>query len=168
MRYYYFVSFLVVASLMSSCGFYRRDILFKASKEKEAEFAAISKQVKTPKNYLVQRNDYLEFQIFTNKGENVIDPTSEYQKQMSSAGATSQSSLVRYLIQADGCADLPIIGHTKLDSLTLHQVDSLLSKEYGKYYQDVSDMFTSSAMVPDRPSGEVELLPEVGPQTPWN
>jgi polysaccharide export outer membrane protein len=33
--------------------------------------------------------------------------------------------------------DLPIIGHTKVDSLNIHQCDSLLANLYGKYYLDV-------------------------------
>lgn len=135
---------IVTLSVFSSCRFYRRDILFKASKEKEAEFAALSKQVKTPKNYLIQKNDYIDFQIFTNKGESIVDPTSEYQKQVSSINTGATSARIKYLIQADGCADLPIIGHVKLDSLTIHQVDSLLSEKYNKFYQDV---FVSSKVL---------------------
>jgi polysaccharide export outer membrane protein len=130
---------LLIVTLLafSSCRFYRRDILFKASKEKEAEFAALSKQIKTPKNYLIQKNDYIDFQIFTNKGESIVDPTSEYQKQVNSINSAAAVARIKYLVQADGCADLPIIGHIKLDSLTIHQADSLLGEKYGKFYQDV-------------------------------
>jgi len=128
--------FLFLISL-SSCSIYKRDLLFRASKEKEKEFNDASKLVKTPANYLIEKNDFLEFQIFTNKGEIIIDPTSEFAKQVATGGASGGSSRLKFLIQSDGCADLPIIGHTKLDSLTLHQCDSLLSVFYGKYYLDV-------------------------------
>jgi protein involved in polysaccharide export with SLBB domain len=104
----------------------------------EKEFAKNSLDIKVPSNYLTRKNDFLEFKIFTNKGESVIDPTSEYMKQVNNAGSGGGSSnSAKYLIQADGCADLPILGHIKLDSLTLHQTDSLLAEKYGKYYQDV-------------------------------
>jgi polysaccharide export outer membrane protein len=116
---------------------YRRDILFKADRKLEQEFAKNSGMIKTPANYLLNKNDILEFVIFTNKGEAIIDPTSEFMKQVNMASGTNRSGSARYLIQADGCADLPILGHVKLDSLTLHQVDSMLSVKYGQYYQDV-------------------------------
>lgn len=124
---------------MSSCNLYRRDILFKASREIEKQFAKGSQTVATPPNYLVSKNDMLEFIIFTNKGEAIIDPTSEFMRQINSTtnNGSGKSGGARYLIQGDGCADLPILGHVKLDSLTLHQIDSLLSVKYGQYYQDV-------------------------------
>lgn len=132
--------FLLFLLLFASCDIYRRDILFKASKEVEKEFARNATLVKTPANYLIAKNDILEFIIFTNKGESVIDPTSEYLRQVNAnnnQGNRTNTGTGRYLIQADGCADLPILGHVKLDSLTMHQVDSLLSEKYGQFYQDV-------------------------------
>lgn len=121
---------------MSSCELYRRDILFKAPKEKEAEFLKASYSIQNPKNYLINKNDYLEFQIFSNHGEILVDPTSEFVKQVTSAGSSATKG-VKYLVQSDGCVDLPIIGHTKVDSLNIHQCDSLLANLYGKYYLDV-------------------------------
>jgi polysaccharide export outer membrane protein len=127
-----------ILAMLSSCSVYRRDILFKASKEMEKEFGKNSTITKTPPNYLLSKNDLLEFVIFTNKGEVIIDPTSELMKQVSAVqGSANRQGGARYLIQRDGCADLPILGHTKLDSLTLHQVDSLLAVKYGQFYQDV-------------------------------
>jgi len=130
------MAFLILI-FFTSCDVYRRDILFKASREMEKEFAKNSLDIKVPSNYLTKKNDYLEFVIFTNKGESVIDPTSEYMKQVNSVGSGNGRLNSKYLIQADGCADLPILGHIKIDSLTIHQTDSLLAEKYGKYYQDV-------------------------------
>ena len=127
----------LILIFLSSCDVYRRDILFKASREMEKEFAKNSMDIKVPSNYLTKKNDLLEFVIFTNKGESVIDPTSEFMKQINALGGGAARLNARYLIQADGCADLPILGHVKLDSLTIHQTDSLLAEKYGKYYQDV-------------------------------
>ena len=127
----------IILIFFTSCDVYRRDILFKASREMEKEFAKNSMDIKVPSNYLTKKNDLLEFVIFTNKGESVIDPTSEFMKQVNALGAGATRLNARYLIQSDGCADLPILGHVKLDSLTIHQTDSLLAEKYGKYYQDV-------------------------------
>jgi polysaccharide export outer membrane protein len=131
---------LFLLMFVTSCDIYRRDILFKADRQMEKEFAKNSSLIKTPANYQIGKNDILEFMIFTNKGESVIDPTSEYLRQVNAnnnANGRSGAGTGRYLIQADGCADLPILGHVKLDSLTMHQVDSLLSVKYGQFYQDV-------------------------------
>jgi polysaccharide export outer membrane protein len=135
----FFFRFILVGLLsfiLFSCNVYRRDILFKAPKEKEQEFARNALSIVTPPNYMLMKNDHFQFSIFTNKGEAIIDPTSEFVKQVSSGSGNTFGSN-KYLIQADGCADLPILGHVKLDSLTLHQVDSILSVKYGQYYQDV-------------------------------
>jgi polysaccharide export outer membrane protein len=136
MNFRLIVSFILFSVLFSSCELYRRDILFKAPKEKEAEFLKASYSIRNPKNYLIYKNDYIEFQLFSNNGEILVDPTSEFAKQMSSGGS-STSRAIKYLVQNDGCVDLPIIGHTKIDSLNIHQCDSLLANLYGKYYLDV-------------------------------
>ncbi len=136
MNFRLIVSFILFSVLFSSCELYRRDVLFKAPKEKEAEFLKASYSIRNPKNYLIYKNDYIEFQIFSNKGEILVDPTSEFMKQVTSTGGSS-SRVIKYLVQSDGCVDLPIIGHTKVDSLNIHQCDSLLASLYGKYYLDV-------------------------------
>lgn len=96
---------------------------------------ARSDSVQTPRNYRIARNDLIEFQIFTNKGEFIIDPTAELSKQASNVSSTN--TRVRYLVQGDGMVNLPILGKVKVDSLTLDQFDSTMSVLYGKYYQDV-------------------------------
>lgn len=133
MRFFNF--FLVIALFSSSCKIYKRNILFRASKEQEKQFREAAKNIQTPKNYLVQKNDFIEFIMLTNKGEVLVDPTSEFAKQISGGGIAASNS-VKFLVQADGAVELPILGRVKIDSLTLSQCDSLLSKEYGKFYQD--------------------------------
>ena len=127
---------LVVTVLAQSCSFYKRDVLFKAPKEKEEEFAKNALGTKTGKNYLTNKNDFIEFVVFTNKGEVLIDPTSEFAKQVNAGSSGSGGAKIRYLIEGDGYARLPIIGRVKLDSLTIRQCDSLLGSMYSKYYQD--------------------------------
>ena len=118
---------------MSSCRYYTRDILFKADKEKEKEFKEVAKTITTPKNYIINKNDKLEFVMFTNKGEIMVDPTSEFAKQIS-GGGSAQGSNLSFLVQYDGCVNLPILGKVKVDSITLNECDSLLAKLYSKYY----------------------------------
>jgi len=132
MKQIYYLLFILS---FTSCRLYKRDLLFRADKEKEKEFFEMSKKIITPKNYLISKNDLIDFSLVTNKGEILIDPTSELSKQTaSSAGAGSVGA--KYLVQGDGFVDLPILGRVNLDSLTLHQCDSLLASLYSKYYLD--------------------------------
>lgn len=101
----------------------------------EKVFKQNGESVKVRNNYIISKGDYIEFQIFTNKGEVLVDPTSEFSKQVAGgANATSVSSRIKYLVRSNGCVDLPILGPTKVDSLTNHQCDSLLAQLYSKYY----------------------------------
>lgn len=118
----------------SSCRYYKRDILFKAPKEMNEVFKRNGETVKVRNNYVISKGDYIEFQIFTNKGEVLVDPTSEFSKQVAGGANASSASRVRYLVRSNGCVDLPILGETKVDSLTNHQCDSLLATLYSKYY----------------------------------
>lgn len=120
--------------ISASCTYYKRDILFKAKKEKNEEFFKNGTQAKVGHNYVISKGDYIEFQIFTNKGEILVDPTSEFAKQISGASGASSGSRIKYLVQSDGRINLPILGMVKIDSLTNHQCDSVLSKLYSKYY----------------------------------
>lgn len=130
-----FLPILLLFFAIGSCKYYKRDVLFKATKEIEAGFSKNSTGISTPKNYLINKGDFIEFQVFTNKGEVLIDPTSEFAKQIS-GGAAANTSRIKFLIQGDGYSVLPIVGKVKLDSLTVPQCDSVLSSLYSKFYQD--------------------------------
>lgn len=119
-----------------SCKMYRRHVLFKADDEAEMTFKETADKITTPPNYLIQKNDQLEFLVFTNKGEVLVDPTSEFAKQITTGVGGQTTQTVKYLVQHDGMVNLPILGKIKVDSLTLHQCDSLLAGLYSKYYQD--------------------------------
>lgn len=127
---------LFIFAFLGSCTYYKRDIMFKAPKEKEKEFKENSYIQKVPKNYLISKNDQLEFAVFTNKGEVLIDPTSEFSKQIAGSASNAFSSRVKYTVQADGYIFLPILGRLKVDSLTVFQCDSLLALQYSKFYQE--------------------------------
>lgn len=107
--------------------------------DKETAALMLKQQVKeAERNYLVRKNDHIEFQLFTNKGEVIVDPTNELSKILGTTGGGNATlARARYLIQWDGKANLPLIGKIKLDSFTVAQVDSILSEAYSKYYQDV-------------------------------
>ncbi len=87
------------------------------------------------KNYIIQKNDYLKLDVFSNKGERVIDPN----PQLSNAAANqtpSTSQQFTYLVDLNGVAKFPMVGELKLESLTLRQAEEILQKEYEKYFKE--------------------------------
>lgn len=117
------------------------------------------------KNYMVRKFDFVGVEIFTNKGELLTDPNMEIQMggrqlditqagQMQGQNMMNQGGIAgqqqgmmgmgignfgtfrRYMVQDDGQAYLPLLGATKLEGMKLYQVDSLLSKQYEKYYKE--------------------------------
>ncbi len=160
-RQVFFLLFLIF--LCTSCGFYRYTILFKEDEtfNNEAFKKATLLAEQAEKNYMVRKFDFVGVEIFTNKGELLTDPNMEIQmggrqvdvtqggqnqianqgvvgQQQGGAGAgiSNFGTFRRYMVQDDGNAYLPLLGATKLEGLKLYQVDSLLSKQYEKYYKD--------------------------------
>jgi len=86
------------------------------------------------KNYVIQKYDYLELEMFTNKGEKIIDPQSP-----SPAGQSNGNTVVarpNYIVDANGVSKFPMIGEVKLEGLTIRQAEDLLQEAYSKYYED--------------------------------
>jgi len=87
-------------------------------------------------NYRIQPGDLLNVEVYTNKGELLIDPNFELLKD--SRGNLQENRLnPDYLVQEDGSVKLPIVGMMDLQGLTLHEAEGILEKEYSNYYKDV-------------------------------
>jgi len=88
------------------------------------------------KSYVIQKNDYLRLEVFSNKGERVIDPDGELLKQMGTASQNIVKTQLSYLVNTNGIAKFPMIGELKVDSLTLRQAEEILQKQYDHFYTD--------------------------------
>ena len=112
---------------------------------------------RTARNYTIHPNDLLNIQVFTNKGEKLIDPNGELRFGVAGAGssatpvaAPSASSMTRgggggastipgstqYVVQADGTVRLPLVDRVSLQGLSLIQADSVLKIRYSEYYKE--------------------------------
>jgi polysaccharide export outer membrane protein len=102
---------------------------------------AIEKEaIATERNYLIQKNDLLRLDIYSNNGEKLIDPnpemsggTAKTSNQSSQQTPTEQTS---YLVDLNGLAKLPMIGEIKLEGLTLRQAEEVVQKEYSKFFKE--------------------------------
>jgi len=150
MRFLLSVAFIVaLLSSLSSCKYYKQDILVQTDSSYNWNNIALTKQ-NADKNYYIKKNDWIEIQVFTNKGELILDPNSDFARQVaggvisnqfltpgiSTLGSDNTAQRGRYLIGTDGTAMIPLIGRVKLDSLTYCQADSLLSVKFSSHYQD--------------------------------
>lgn len=134
LRLFYSILTLFSASLLfSSCASYRQNIMFRAT---NAE--AVQTRVReTEKNYVIQKNDRLELEVYTGKGERLIDPEKYLSTGDNLQGSASAKKEVNsYLVGQDGLVKLPMVGSINLLGLTITQAEELLQKEFTKFYKD--------------------------------
>ena len=122
--------------LLTSCGSYRQNIMFKTETDVIPENIAAA-VYEAEKNYVIQKNDFITVEVFTNGGERIIDPDFELLKEI---GFQNNQGLLRpnpnYLIQQDGNAKLPMIGMVQLDGLNLQNAELIIQEKYAEYYEN--------------------------------
>jgi polysaccharide export outer membrane protein len=145
--------FLLAVLMLASCASYKQNIMFKVSDGQVLQSQATSVQ----HNYVIQTNDNLKLEVFTNAGERIVDPNS--QSMMTSPGEKDvQRPVVEYLVNTSGLVKFPLIGELKVEGLTLHEAEEILQKEYAKYYQQpyvVLQYTNKRVIVLGAPGGQV-------------
>jgi protein involved in polysaccharide export with SLBB domain len=110
---------------------------------------------RTARNYTIHPNDLLNIQIFTNKGEKLIDPNGELRfgggastggsaiatgastgGGRAGGGGTAVPGSTQFVVQADGTVRLPLVDRVSLQGLSLIQADSVLKIRYSEYYKE--------------------------------
>jgi protein involved in polysaccharide export with SLBB domain len=110
---------------------------------------------RTARNYTIHPNDLLNIQVFTNKGEKLIDPNGELRfggagggnsaapaagggnsSASRGGGATAVPGSTQFVVQADGTVRLPLVDRVSLQGLSLIQADSVLKTRYSEYYKE--------------------------------
>ncbi len=89
------------------------------------------------KNYLLKANDVLLLDVFTNNGERLIDPN--FELVTNGMGGQQQQQFrdrFQYIIQADGSANLPIVGNVQLEGITLFEAEEKLASKFDVIYKD--------------------------------
>ncbi|MGI4824215.1 MAG: polysaccharide biosynthesis/export family protein [Janthinobacterium lividum] len=148
---------LPVLGLLSSCTtsrYYNQRTMFQLTKGADGviDTAKLRRAVnRTARNYTIHTNDLLNIQVFTNKGEKLVDPNGELRfgtggagSSTIAAGASSSGrggggtvpSSTQYVVQADGTVHLPLVDRVYLQGLSLVQADSVLKISYSAYYKE--------------------------------
>lgn len=85
-------------------------------------------------NYSIQPNDRLLLQVYTQKGERIIDPEFELTENVQNIDNIRPQ--LDYLVLEDGAVKLPMVGPVTLEGLTLHEAEEYLQKRYAIFYTD--------------------------------
>ncbi len=119
---------LSISVFMTSCKVYKQDIMFRVD---EATKLATAVQT-AERNYVIQTDDILRVDVFTNDGERIIDPNFELQQ-----GNINPQNLLRftYLVQLDGMVKIPVVGKVKLEGLTIDAAETVLEGLFEEYYK---------------------------------
>jgi polysaccharide biosynthesis/export protein len=111
---------------------------------------------KAEDNYVIQKNDLLQLSVFTNKGEKIIDPNQEINKETPSSQTATPA--INYLVDINGVVKFPQINEIKLEGLTIRQAEQILEKEYNQPYVDafvILKFINKRVVVLGAPGGQV-------------
>ena len=114
----------------ASCASYKQNIMFKVDNA-----AVVQQQVEAAeKNYVIQQNDLLQLDVYTNNGERIIDPDMQLTRDIGTQNLNSRP-VPTYLVDLAGVAKFPMIGEIKVEGLKIRDAESVLQKEYSNYYK---------------------------------
>lgn len=144
---------LLIGIILTSCSSYKQNIMFSLP-----EGYDVKQQVETAeRNYIIQKNDLLELEVYTNKGERIIDPDLALAKDMSVQNKDVRT-VPSYLVDISGTSKFPMIGEFKLEGLSIRQAEEMLQKAYSTFYQDafvILKFINKRVIVLGAPGGQV-------------
>lgn len=125
---------LIFLILFTSCKSYKQDILFQLDDDfTESDLETAKEQIES--NYILEPNDILLLDVFTNKGERIIDPNFELAAQ-GGAQLQQQQQDFGFVVQADGTVFFPLIGRFEAQGMNLLEAELKLAEEYSNFYID--------------------------------
>lgn len=150
---------LGLVCLLTACSSYKRNLMFRPPEDfvgkKTTEADA------TVKNYVIQVNDYLKLQVYSNKGERIIDPEGALYTEKNATGQNQVRVEPTYLVAVDGTVKFPMIGSVALVGMTIREAEQKLQAEYDNYYKQCYVQLSFSnkrVIVLGSPGGQVVPL----------
>ncbi len=127
---------IVVLAALSACASYKQNILLKTPEDFKS--APITNEIlQAERNYVIQKNDKLQLEVYSNKGEKIIDPNPEISNPGTAATSNNQSHpQITYLVDLNGVVKFPVVGEMKLEGLTLRQAEEMAEKAYEKFFEE--------------------------------
>ncbi len=121
--------------LLPGCKSYTSNVLLQADKE---EINWKSEYQKTIIDYPIKIGDKIQFTLYTNAGENIIDPSGKLiaTSAIGDLNAVSNDK-PSFEVSEAGICHFPVIGKQMVMGLKMSQLDSLLSSKFETYYNEV-------------------------------
>lgn len=128
---------LLVLFIWSGCGKkYTSNIILK-TEDGDINWSAEYK--KTIDEYSLRVGDKIQFNIYTNLGEAIIDPSGKLvaANSVPSEGQGTSGGKPSYEVSESGTCFFPVIGKHNIAGLKVSELDSLLTSNYERYYNEV-------------------------------
>jgi polysaccharide biosynthesis/export protein len=109
------------------------------------------------KNYVVQVNDQLQIDVYTNDGERIIDPDLKLAENLPQQSIDTRP-LVTYTVDQSGVVKLPMVGEIKAEGLTIRELEAVLQDAFDKFYSNpyvVANFLSKRVLVLGAPGGKV-------------
>jgi len=124
--------YIFLTLLLANCASYKQNIMFKPG-ENFVPDPIKGKAQTAERNYVIQKNDFLVIEIYSNNGEKLIDPNPEMTQ--SNLNSNDEEEVTQYLVDINGVAKFPMVGEIKVEGLTLRQAEQALQTEYEKFFK---------------------------------
>lgn len=151
----YSVPCILYIILAFGCGSYKQNVMFRLPENFSGKQAA----AEATKNFVIQVNDYLTLEVYSNKGERIIDPNGEL---ITNSNGAAKSPMERvqpsYLVTVDGTVKFPMIDPIAVAGLTIREAEAKLQAEYNKYYKEcyvIVSFSNKRVIVLGAPGGQV-------------
>jgi len=120
---------------MGSCQVYRQNIILQTESDIKSE--SFKEEIsKIEGAYKIQPGDKVNIEVYTNKGERVIDPNMELNAITGAGGAGGGRFMPdkEFEVLPNGNAILPLLGETKVEGYSIAGLQEKLKEEYSEYY----------------------------------
>ncbi|WP_375580039.1 polysaccharide biosynthesis/export family protein [Marivirga tractuosa] len=120
---------------MSGCKVYRQNIILQTESDIKSE--NFKEEIsKIEGAYKIQAGDKLNIEVYTNKGERVIDPNMELNAITGGGGAGGGRFMPdkEFEVLPNGTAILPLLGETKIEGYSIAGLQEELKEQYSEYY----------------------------------
>lgn len=131
---YKFFSWAILVSGLYSCSSYKQNILLKASDGSQPEIWK-KEAAGLERDYVIQRNDLLKLDVYSNSGERLIDPNPELSGKSDTRNTTTVDQ-PNFLVNQQGIIKFPMVNELKLEGLTLRQAEEILQKQYAVFFKE--------------------------------
>ena len=133
--YLYPISILALALTMSSCKVYRQNIILQSESDIKSENFK-EEVAKIEGAYKIQAGDKINIEVYTNKGERIIDPNMELNAITGGGGAGGGRMIPdkEFEVLPNGKAILPLLGETKIEGYSIAGLQEALKTAYSEYY----------------------------------